>query len=111
MELVEELFAEEALGEALADPPANFLTACCFFTEVAGEADLEEPRLRVLEDGEPLVLLVVLASRPGRFIGLLVPALPRCMRPLPDILGVGVLTQWINWDSNHLAAKDKIIMS
>ena len=52
--------------------------------------------LRVLDEGDPLELLVEPTSRPtDLFKGLLLllPTLARCWRPLLDILGVGVLTQ------------------
>ena len=59
------------------------------------------PRLLVLEEGEPLELLVV----PTLFKGLfLLPRLARWLRPLLDILGVGVLTQLIGI-SKHCAEK------
>ena len=61
-------------------------------------------RLRVREEGEPLLLRVAVVppavpKRADRLRGLLLPA-PRGWRPLLDMLGVGALTQDSVWSKS-----------
>ena len=72
----------------------GFLMAAWLLPETEGA--FKSFKLRVLDEGDPLELLVEPTSRPtDLFKGLLLllPTLARCWRPLLDILGVGVLTQ------------------
>ena len=74
-----------------------FLVSVLFFKEGAA-------RLRVREEGEPLLLRVAVVppavpKRADRLRGLLLPA-PRGWRPLLDMLGVGALTQDSVWSKS-----------